>query len=79
VSERLPVVFGAQLIDVLRKLGWKVARQRGSHVRLKHQDRAVSLVVPTVPSTSLLSRCPQPLGECDKRRGLGAEAVGDLH
>jgi predicted RNA binding protein YcfA (HicA-like mRNA interferase family) len=33
VSERLPVVSGAQLIDVLQKLGWEVARQRGSHVR----------------------------------------------
>jgi predicted RNA binding protein YcfA (HicA-like mRNA interferase family) len=31
---------------VLQKLGWEVARQRGSQVRLKHQDRAVSLVVP---------------------------------
>lgn len=46
MSERLPVVSGAQLIDVLQKLGWEVARQRGSHVRLKHQDRAVPLVVP---------------------------------
>ena len=46
MSERLPVVSGAKLIDVLQKLGWEVAPQRGSHVRLKHQDRAVSLVVP---------------------------------
>jgi predicted RNA binding protein YcfA (HicA-like mRNA interferase family) len=46
VSERLPVVSGAQLIDVLQKLGWETVRQRGSHVRLRHQDRAVSLVVP---------------------------------
>jgi predicted RNA binding protein YcfA (HicA-like mRNA interferase family) len=46
VSERLPVVSGSQLIDVLQKLGREAARQRGSHVRLKHQDRAVSLVVP---------------------------------
>ncbi len=41
VSERLPVVFGAQLIEVLQKLDWEVTRQRGSHVRLKHQDRAM--------------------------------------
>lgn len=46
MSERLPVVSGAQLIDVLQKFDWEVARQRGSHVRLKHQDRGVSLVVP---------------------------------
>lgn len=46
MSERLPVVSGAQLIDVLQQLGWESVRQRGSHVRLRHQDRAVSLVVP---------------------------------
>jgi predicted RNA binding protein YcfA (HicA-like mRNA interferase family) len=46
VSERLPVVSGAQLISVLERLGWEAVRQRGSHVRLRHQDRATSLVVP---------------------------------
>jgi predicted RNA binding protein YcfA (HicA-like mRNA interferase family) len=46
VSERLPVVSGAQLVGALGKLGWAAVRQRGSHVRLKHPDRSVSLVVP---------------------------------
>lgn len=46
MSERLPVVSGAQLISVLERLGWEAVRQRGSHVRLRHQDRATSLVVP---------------------------------
>jgi len=46
VSERLPVVSGAQLVAVLERLGWEAVRQRGSHVRLRHQDRAASLVVP---------------------------------
>ncbi len=46
MSERLPVVSGAQLIAALGKLGWVLVRQRGSHVRLKHADRSVSLVVP---------------------------------
>lgn len=46
MSERLPVLSGAQLIDILGKLGWEAVRQRGSHVRLRHPDRAVSLVVP---------------------------------
>jgi hypothetical protein len=30
VSERLPVVSGRQLIDVLGKLGWVAVRQRGT-------------------------------------------------
>ena len=46
MSERLPVVSGAQLIAALGKLGWAAFRQRGSHVRLNHPDRSVSLVVP---------------------------------
>jgi len=46
VSERLPVVSGAELIHVLEKLGWRTVRQRGSHVRLKHPQRTVPLVVP---------------------------------
>lgn len=46
MSERLPVVSGAQLIAALGKVGWVAVRQRGSHVLLKHPDRSVSLVVP---------------------------------
>jgi predicted RNA binding protein YcfA (HicA-like mRNA interferase family) len=46
VTERLPVVSGAQLVRVLEQVGWEVVRQRGSHVRLRHADRSVSLVVP---------------------------------
>jgi predicted RNA binding protein YcfA (HicA-like mRNA interferase family) len=46
VSRRLPVVSGAKLVAVLERLGWVVLRQRGSHVRLRHPDRSVFLVVP---------------------------------
>lgn len=46
MSERLPVVSGQQLIAALEKVGWVVARQRGSHVRLKHAGRTTPLVVP---------------------------------
>ena len=46
MSGRLPVVSGAQLVAVLERLGWQVLRQRGSHARLRHSDRSVSLVVP---------------------------------
>lgn len=46
MSERLPVVSGAQLVSVLHKLGWESVRQRGSHVSLKHTDRSALLVVP---------------------------------
>jgi predicted RNA binding protein YcfA (HicA-like mRNA interferase family) len=42
----LPVVSGAQLVSALGKLGWLSVRQRGSHVRLRHPDRTIALVVP---------------------------------
>jgi predicted RNA binding protein YcfA (HicA-like mRNA interferase family) len=46
VSARLPVVSGAELIKALEHQGWQVARQRGSHVRLKHPERGRPLTVP---------------------------------
>ena len=46
MSERLPVLSGQQLIDALEKVGWVAVRQRGSHVRLKHDERTIALVVP---------------------------------
>ncbi|MDA8069487.1 MAG: type II toxin-antitoxin system HicA family toxin [Actinomycetota bacterium] len=46
MSERLPVVSGQQLIKALEKTGWVVVRQRGSHVRLKHDERMTPLVIP---------------------------------
>jgi predicted RNA binding protein YcfA (HicA-like mRNA interferase family) len=46
VSDGLPVVSGQRLVKALERAGWAVARQRGSHVRIKHPDRRVSLTVP---------------------------------
>ena len=46
MSERLPVLSGQQLIDALEKVGWIALRQRGSNVRLKHDERTIALVVP---------------------------------
>ncbi|MGH8995200.1 MAG: type II toxin-antitoxin system HicA family toxin [Acidimicrobiales bacterium] len=46
MTGRLPVVSGAELVSALGRLGWTVVRQRGSHVRLRHPDRSVPLVVP---------------------------------
>jgi len=46
LSGRLPVVSGEQLISALGKLGWVAARQRGSHVLLRHPDRHVPVVIP---------------------------------
>lgn len=46
MSPRQPVVSGERLIKALRREGWEVVRQRGSHVRLKKPGRRHALVVP---------------------------------
>jgi predicted RNA binding protein YcfA (HicA-like mRNA interferase family) len=40
------VVSGRRLIKVLEAEGWKVVRQRGSHVRLRKAEARAALVVP---------------------------------
>lgn len=46
MTPRQPVLSGERLIKALRKEGWEVVRQRGSHVRLKKPGRRHALVVP---------------------------------
>lgn len=46
MSQRLPVVSGAQLVRSLERVGWQVTRQRGSHLRLKHPERTTAVTVP---------------------------------
>ena len=40
MPEKLPVISGKMLIACLMKLGYRVVRQRGSHVRLEKQTDA---------------------------------------
>ena len=43
---KLPSVTAEQLIKVLRAIGFYIIRQKGSHVRLKHEDgRVVTIPV----------------------------------
>lgn len=43
---KLPSLTGEELIVALQKIGFCVVRQKGSHIRMKHEDnRAVSIPV----------------------------------
>jgi len=46
--KKMPVVSGKKLIKALRKYGFWVERQRGSHVRLKYKslDKTIKLTIP---------------------------------
>ncbi|MGB9715833.1 MAG: type II toxin-antitoxin system HicA family toxin [Thermodesulfovibrionales bacterium] len=41
---KLPSVTGKELIALLKKAGFFIERQRGSHVFLKHEDGRVTVV-----------------------------------
>ena len=43
----LPVLKPRQLLSILQKAGWEVARQKGSHIQLKHLSKPHHLV--TIP------------------------------
>jgi predicted RNA binding protein YcfA (HicA-like mRNA interferase family) len=40
---RLPRVTGAEVLAALRRDGWQIVRQRGSHIRLHHPDREIKV------------------------------------
>ena len=63
MSERLPVVSGPDLVRALGKVGWEPVRQRGSHVRLKHQARTVARSF----DTSFDSDASEPCGRIRSR------------
>ncbi len=43
---KIPNLTGAELITALKKIGFHILRQKGSHVRMKHEDdRVVSIPV----------------------------------
>ena len=41
---KLPVVTASEIIKALEKIGFQTVRQKGSHVRMKHEDNRVVTV-----------------------------------
>jgi len=48
MSPRLPAVSGREAIAALERIGYRVVRQKGSHVRMRHPEPAVRKPV-TIP------------------------------
>jgi predicted RNA binding protein YcfA (HicA-like mRNA interferase family) len=49
---KLPQINASELIKILEKIGFKVIRQKGSHVFLKHSDGRTT-VIPNHPGEKL--------------------------
>mgnify|MGYP001206608682 CR=1 FL=1 len=43
---KLPVLSGREVVQVFERLGWEVARQRGSHIVLVKKGYNITLSVP---------------------------------
>ncbi len=43
---KLPIISGKEAIKAFQKAGWKVARQKGSHVTLVKEDHPMILTIP---------------------------------
>jgi len=41
---KLPSVIGKELVSILKKAGFEIIRQKGSHVLLRHSDGRVTVV-----------------------------------
>ena len=70
---RLPRVTGAHVVRSLRKVGFTVVRQRGSHVILKHPDGRGTVVPVHSGETigvGLLSKIQRDIG-IDREKFIG--------
>lgn len=48
----VPVLRPREVVKAFEKLGWTVARQRGSHIILAHEGHIVTLSVPNHPEVA---------------------------
>jgi len=55
MPKKLPVISGKKLISSLTEMGYRVVRQRGSHVRLEKSTEAGVHKI-TIPSTIQLQK-----------------------
>ena len=71
-------VSGDQLIRALRRLGYKLARQKGSHATLRHEGPPIhSITVPKHDSLKI-GTLHDILSEVAEMRGIAVEQLLDL-
>ena len=49
---KLPVISGNNLIKALKKIGFIIVSQKGSHIKMRHQDGRVV----TIPNHKVIKR-----------------------
>ncbi len=49
---RLPIINGKMVINALQKIDFQLVRQKGSHIRMKHEDGRI-VTIPVHSSKNL--------------------------
>ena len=75
MNPRLPRITGAQLLRALRRAGWTVKRQTGSHVHLVHSKRPGLVTVPQHAGETLKE---WTVSSVLKQAGMTAEELREL-
>jgi len=44
--QKVPLLSGRKVVKIFRRLGWEIARQRGSHIILVKEKNIATLSVP---------------------------------
>ncbi|HTW67535.1 MAG TPA: type II toxin-antitoxin system HicA family toxin [Bryobacteraceae bacterium] len=71
-------VSGERLIGVLQRLGYQPVRQKGSHVRLKHQGPPVHQITVPLHNPIKVGTLHGILAEVGFMRGVTIESVIEL-
>lgn len=72
---KVPILNYDQVIKALRRNGWVVVRQRGSHVRL-HKETAQKILKITIPAHRPIKR--STLSHILKQAQLSVEELNNL-
>ncbi len=76
MSPKLPHITGTQVIWALRRAGWYVDHQRGSHVYLKHPDHPGRRVTVAIHAGETIK--PKTLQAILKQAGLSLDEFLEL-
>ena len=76
MGSELPRIVGAKVIQALRRAGWYVDYQHGSHVYLRHPDRPNMRVTVPVHSREVIK--PKTLQSILEQAGLSVDEFREL-
>jgi predicted RNA binding protein YcfA (HicA-like mRNA interferase family) len=75
MSPKLPRITAAELRRALRRDGWEIVRQSGSHAILKHPKKSGRVTIPVHATTTIKVKTLETILE---QAGLTADELRDL-